>query len=93
MGAPTPPPPPKVAIDVETDAGGEGRGAAMARARLLSHLGWRSACVRAGDWRQLGGDPERQRRFLAAVIAAAVEGDGGGGGHGHGHVCGSGCSH
>jgi hypothetical protein len=67
----------------------------LAKQRLLSHLGWRSALIRTDDWRQLGGDPKQQQRFLAAVLGAALEeGSGGGNGSGgHGHVCGSGCRH
>ena len=86
----------QVAIDV--DGGSTGRGELMAKHRILAHLGWRSATIRADDWRSLGGDAARQARFLEVVLGAALEGgsganDVGGHGHVHGHSCGSGCSH
>jgi hypothetical protein len=81
------PPAPQVAIDVDAGPGAERRrGAIMAKQRLLAHLGWRAATIRAEDWRRLGPDAGARERFVTAVLRAAADGDGG-------HVCGGGCSH
>jgi len=83
--------PQQVAIDVEIGSGAS-RGGIMAKQRLLTHLGWRSCCIRAEDWRQLGGSAEKQQRFVELVLAHALEGAASSSAAG-GHHCGPGCGH